>query len=240
MKENTFNIYVMSYKRPDCILSQNCFEYCTYVVREEEAEEYRKNGVKNILPIPKGAVNDFMSTLYWIIENTPEQVIFVADDDIKGFMYRMKDTIHLEDKNGNPDKEKITSEIERIAQIIYDINIGLAFDEPFAAPYGYDRDFQFKGMPGHIRWINKKSLKAKYNKDDEATSDIDMCYQELLMNRVVLQSKYFLSNAFMDTNKGEGGKRKEHYAMIEAMKNKWGRYYDYNFKRNIAVIDIKR
>lgn len=86
----TFNIYVMSYQRPHKIMTKNCLEYCTYVVREEEADAYRNAGIDDMLVIPKdatlecgGKVHSFMSTLYWIIENTPEDVIFVADDDIK-------------------------------------------------------------------------------------------------------------------------------------------------------------
>lgn len=240
MKRNTFNIYVMSYKRSDAILSERLFEYCTYVVREEEAELYRKAGVKQILPIPAGAVKNFMSTLYWIIDNTPEDVIFVADDDIVKFVYRMADTRYLEVKDGIPDIEKITSEVERIGQLLYDLNLGMAFDQPTMAPYAYDREFSVKGMPGHIRWINKEALKAKYDPEDDAASDVDMMLQELLYNRIVLQPKYLCVKAFMDTNKGFGDDREYHIALTESLRNKWGKYYDYNYRRNIASIRVDR
>jgi len=230
----------MSYKRADAILTQNMFEYVTYVVREEEAEAYRKAGVENVLAIPSGAVNDFMSTLYWIINNTPEEVICIADDDIGHFIYRMDDTTYLEFRDGTPDKEKITSEVERIGQLIKDLGIGLAFDQPSIAPYGYDREFQFKGMPGHIRWINKSAFKAKYDATDPATSDVDMMMQELLHNRIILQPKYLCVRAGMDTNEGAIEDRQEHLDMVEAMKNKWGRYYDYNHKKNYARINVTR
>ena len=240
MKQNIFNIYVMSYKRPHAILSKNLFEYCTYVVREEEAQAYRDAGVESILAIPSGEVHDFMSTLYWIINHAPEDVLFIADDDIEKFVYRMDDTRYLEVSDGVPDVEKITSEVERIGQLIYDLNIGMAFDQPTLAPYAYDREFQFKGMPGHIRWINKKALKAKYNATDPATSDVDMMMQELLMNRVILQPKYLCVKAGMDTNEGAIENRQEHIDMVESMKNKWGRYYGYNYRRNIASINVSR
>jgi len=240
MKQKSFNIYVMSYKRYSTILSQDLFEYCTYVVREEEAELYRKNGVKNILAIPKEAeVFDFMSTLYWIIENTPEDVIFVADDDIHKFVYRTKDTMDLILDDGTPDKETITSEIERTAQLLVDLNLGFAFDQPNLALYSYNGAFHFKGMPGHIRWINKECLKAKYTNDD-ASSDIDMMMQELLHNRIVLQTRYLCVLADMDTNEGAVDSRKEHKIFVEAMRNKWGKYYDYNFRKNTARINVAR
>lgn len=95
MNVNTFNIYCMSYKRSNAIMTKKLFEYCTYVVRAEEEQAYRDAGVENILAIPDGEVCDFMSTLYWIINNTPEEVIFVADDDIKGFVYRTDESKDL-------------------------------------------------------------------------------------------------------------------------------------------------
>ena len=78
-----FNIYCMSYKRPDKILTKHLFEYCTYIVREKEADAYRRAGIDDMLVIPEGEVRNFISTLYWLIQHAPEGVIFVADDEIK-------------------------------------------------------------------------------------------------------------------------------------------------------------
>ena len=138
MNPNTlFNIYCMSYRRSDKILTKHLFEYCTYVVRETEADAYRRAGINDMLVNPEGEVWDFISTLYWLIQRAPEDVIFVADDDIEKFVYRLDTTTYLETKDGSPDKEKITSEVERIAQLIYDLNIVCAFDQPTLAPYAY-------------------------------------------------------------------------------------------------------
>lgn len=241
MSQNTsFNIYCMSYRRPNAIMSKNLFEYCTYVVREEEAEAYRASGIDDMLVIPHGAVRSFMSTLYWIIENVPEDVIFIADDDIEKFVYRMNDTNYLELEDGVPDKETITSEVERIAQMMLDLGIGFAFDQPTLAPYGYDQEFKFVGMPGHIRWINRKALKAKYDPKDPAASDVDMMMQELLRNRIILQPRYLCVKAGMDLNEGASRTRQGHLVLVESMKNKWGKYYGYNYKRNLGVIRVKR
>lgn len=242
MNPNTlFNIYCMSYRRSDKILTKHLFEYCTYVVREKEADAYRHAGIDDMLVIPEGEVWDFMSTLYWLIQHAPEDVIFVADDDIEKFVYRLDTTTHLEMKDGSPDKEKITSEVERIAQLIYDLNIGLAFDQPTSAPYAYTAEFGFVGMPGHMRWINRKTLKAVYDKYEWAASDVDMMMQELLKNRIILQPKYLCVRAGMDLNAGSTMiSRKKNLLFINAMKNKWGKYYDYNHKRNIALIRVKR
>lgn len=241
MSRNTsFNIYVMSYRRPNKILSKHLFEYCTYVVREEEADQYRASGIDDMLVIPTGEAWSFMSTLYWIIKHAPEDVIFVADDDIEKFVYRLDDTRYLEKSDGIPDKEMVTSEVERIAQLIYDLDIGLAFDQPTLAPYAYDAEFHFVGMPGHIRWINRTAFKAKYDPKDPAASDVDMMMQELLLNRIILQPRYLCVKAGMDTNEGATRTREGHRILVESMKNKWGRYFGYDFKRNIAKIHVKR
>lgn len=236
----TFNIYVMSRKRSHAILTQNIFEYCTYVVREEEAEAYRAAGVNKLCVIPDGEVEDFMTTLYWIVHNTPEDVVCVADDDIICMNYRSDKRYPITDQDGKPDKETATAECERIGQLLYDLNLGLAFDNPNPAPYIYDKEFGFKGMPGHIRWINKAALKASLNVSDPATSDIDMAMQELMLNRIVLLPKYYCTRAFMDTNEGATLDRKEHIAMTYAMKNKWGVYYDYDYRKNVAKINVQR
>lgn len=236
----SFNIYCMSYKRPNAIMSKNLFEYCTYVVREEEADAYRASGVDDLLVIPTGEAWSFMSTLYWIIKHAPEDVIFVCDDDIEKFVYRLDDTTYLEHKDGTPDKEMITAEVERIGQMIADLDIGLAFDQPTLAPYAYDSEFKFVGMPGHIRWINRNALKATYDKNDPAASDVDMMLQELLKNRIILQPRYLCVKAAMDLNEGASRTRAGHLILVESLKNKWGKYYDYDHKRNIARLGVKR
>ena len=95
-------------------------------------------------------------------------------------------------------------------------------------------------MPGHIRWVNKAAFKAKYNPDDPATSDIDMAMQELLLNRVILQPVYYCTQATMDTNAGYVEPRSVHESIQYAMMNKWGQYYDYDFKKNTAKINVQR
>ncbi len=227
--------------RSDTIKTKNVFEYCTYVVREEEEALYRAAGVDSILAIPKGEVHDFMSTFYWIINHTPEDVICIVDDDIKEMIFRGDyHNAPIRNKDGSPDKETATIECERIAQLLYDLDLGLAFDNPQRAPYSFTAEFSFKGMPGHVRWVNKKCFKAKYNPKDPATSDIDMQMQELLLNRVVLHPLYYISHADIDVADANAEPRRIHIAHQYAMKNKWFPYYDYDFKKNQARIMVER
>lgn len=222
------------------MLTETMLEYSTVVVREEEYDKYKEYGHKNLLVIPKGEVHDFMSTFYWIIENSPEDVICILDDDITQFVYRQDEIKKIgKDDEG---REIITSELERIGQLLVDLKLGLAFSGINMAHYVYDKEFGFKGMVGPIRWINKLDFKAKYDPNDPAAGDIDMCYQELLLNRVVLQEKYVCAHAVQNKIIGENENisRQDHIAYVSAMKNKWGKYYLYDFKKNEARINVKR
>ena len=85
----------MSYQRADKIKTWHVLNDCTYVVRASEEQEYRRAGVDKLLVIPEGGtlkcgdeVCSFMTTFWWIIENTPEDVICILDDDISTFKYR--------------------------------------------------------------------------------------------------------------------------------------------------------
>lgn len=241
MSQNiTFNIYVMSHQRANIHLTDKVVEYYTYVVREEEAEEYRENGHNNLLVIPTGAVTDFTSTLFWILKNTTEDVVAILDDDIKRFAYR---TIDWQPIEANEDgKFLVSQELERIAQLLVDLNLGFAFPPMSKALYAYDKPFHNIGCPGQFRIINKKHFKATYDPDDKATGDIDLMLQEVLKNRICLREMYFLPDAIQDKILGndEVGFRQDHYEYIYALMNKWGKYFNYNFKQNEAKIKISR
>ena len=230
----------MSHQRANVHLTDKILEYFTYVVREEEADEYKKNGHKNLLVIPSCAVTDFVSTLFWILENTKEDVVAILDDDIKRFGYRTIDWRPLEtDEHG---KSIVSQELERIAQLLVDLNLGLAFPPMSRALYAYNRPFTAYGTPGQFRIINKKCFKASYNPRDKATGDIDIVMQEVLKNRLCLREMYFLPDSFQDKILGvnETDLRKDHNDYIYALMNKWGKYFDYNFQKNQAIINIQR
>ena len=229
----------MSYSRPDIMLTEKLVEYSTLVVREEELDEYKKYGHENLMTIPKGAVRDFASTFFWIVENTPEDIICILDDDIKSFAYRQDIYQPLKGDNG---REKATCELERIGQLLYDLRLGFGFSQMQGAMYSYDREFAFKGMVGPVRWVNKEAFKATYDPNDEAAGDVDMMLQELLKNRIVLQEKYLWASNHQNEmlGKNEEINRQDHINYVHAMKNKWGRYYGYDFRKNQAKINVSR
>lgn len=240
MNENgevTLGIYVQSYHRYNKILTQDLLERCTYVVRASEEEEYRKAGVQNVWAAPDDEVNNAIRTYWWIVDHAPEDIVFVADDDIMDVMYRIDDTTHLD---GN--KEVIMSEIERIAQIMVDLKIGYACNDATRVPYGYDGAFAFKGTSGSMKWVYKDILKARPDEKCKYNYDLDLVLQELLHNRIILKPRYIVCYDQQDTNAGGDSSklRQEQIDSIENMKRKWGKYFKYDYKKNKPMINVLR
>lgn len=237
MKEVTLGIYVQSYKRSDKILTANLLENCTYVVRKSEEDAYRKAGIEKIWAIDDELINNAIKTYWYIITNAPEDIVFVADDDIEDLMYRLDDTTPI-----NKDKEIIMSEIERIAQLMVDLKVGYACIDATATPYNYDGEFAFKGTSGSIKWVNKEVFKAKMDESVPFNYDLDLVLQELLYNRIILKPRYIVGKDYQDTNAGgdSSKKRQQQIDSITNMKLKWGKYFDYNFKSNKPKINVKR
>ena len=238
MDELSFNIYVPSYKRSDVILTNDLLEYCTYVVRKSEEKKYREAGIENLLCVDDELINSGAKVVYWIAENAPEDVIAIIDDDIKDFLYRC-DT---NDKIGK-NKEIITSEIERIAQLIVDLDIGFGFIDATSIPYNYVQEFGFKGVCGGIKWVYRKNFKAKLDEKVTYNFDCDIIMQELLHNRITLNPKYFCSIDVMKVNKGGEAVnrlRQDQLDSINNMKLKWGSHFKYNLKSDKPTIDVPR
>ena len=235
----TLGIYVPSYKRSNRILTYHLFEKCKYLVRKSEEKAYLAAGISpdDLWAVEDEYIDSGSKAYMYVVHNAPEDIIVVADDDIEDFRYMLKEVVSIE-----RDVEIITSEIERIGQIVYDLGIGLAFIPPNAIPYEYDREFSFKGIPGAVKWFNRNVYKAKYDDTVSENFDIDIILQELLLNRICLMPKYFYDKGKIDVNAGGNSerKRKDQLASITNMKAKWGKYFDFNEAKNKPIINVTR
>ena len=241
MSEPTFGIYIPSYKRARTCTAHKFLEYGTYIVRESEREEYVEALKDYADHIEVQAVEDsqicgLTEVNQWLIDNAPEDIIAILDDDIHHFYYRMFDTITLDDP------EKVTAELERMGQLMADLAIGFGATDATIRPWNYDCEFSFKGAAGAVRWVNRRVFKARCVKELEYNYDLDLVLQELLVNRVILKPKYFCSKGLTDTNAGGASEKRrgDQIASIDLMKQKWGKYFSYNMKMNVPHINVKR
>ncbi len=235
-ENNKFGIYIPSYHRWDTTQTYKLLEYGTYVVRKSEEHEYKKVGIKDILAVDDIEIDSMVKVTNWVIDNTPEEVICMIDDDIEFCLYRL-------DKNESlTNPEIITAEFERIAQLIYDLDIGYASVDATPVPWNYGSEFEFKGTSGGMRWVNKNKFKSKFREEVAHNCDIDVVLHELLVNRIILKPKYLCLHGGTDTNKGGNSskKRSDQIACIELMKHKWGKYFEYDLKSNKPFIRVKR
>lgn len=234
--EVTFGVYVPSYKRYDDKLRMyDHLEYCTYVVRESEADLYKNAGINDLWIVEDSKIDSLHKVHDYIIKESPEDIICIVDDDGK-FMYRNIESYDMT-------REEASMELERIAQLMVDLNIGYGCTDSNPAPFYYGQEFAFKGMSGGCKWFNKKKLVAKIDPECYYNFDLDIELQELLVNRVIFKPIYFIDVGGQDTNSGGSNvdkNKNKRMSGIHYTKLKWGRYFDYDFKHNKAKIKVKR
>lgn len=233
----TFNIYVPSYRRSHAIQTAHTLEYCTYVIRKSEEQSYRDAGITDLVAVEDSKIDSLLKVIQWIVDNAEEDVIAMIDDDIEHLIYR------LDYNNEIEDPAVATAEIERIAQIMYDLGIGYGGVDFTSKLWGYTSEFGFTGVAGGLRWFNRAVYKAVPDFKAEKNDDIDRCLQELLHNRIILKPKYLCVSGEQNKNEGgttDGKTRREQLDSIEYMSLKWGDYFRYNLKTNVPNIIVKR
>ncbi len=236
-KEKTLGVYVPSYKRSNKIITEHLLNSCTYVVRKSEEELYKAAGVKKVWAVEDSLINNMTKTRQYIIDNAPEDIVMQIDDDISSIMYRLEDTEII------TDKDVIDMEFIRIAQLLEDLHLGFASITVTAKPWSYTQEFQFAGLCGGIYWFNREWYKAEMDEKADVKEDTDKVLQELLHNRIILIPKYLAMNAGIDTNEGGDNINKNMRKIVECneyMKIKWGRYYEFDEKKNTPKIAVKR
>ena len=233
---DSLGIYVMSYKRSDKILTGKLIPSATYFVRKSEEDAYRAAGIERIWAVEDEQISNAIKTYWHIVQNAPEDIVFVADDDIKAVCYRLDKATEIEDP------ETILDEIVRIAQLMVDLRVGYAAIDATGVPYGYDGPFAVKGTSGSMKWVNKRVFKAKPDESVRFNYDLDLILQELMLNRIVLKPRYIVGRDFQDVNAGgDSGKlRQDQLDSIMNMRRKWGKYFFYNFKNNRPNIRVAR
>lgn len=218
---SSLNIYVRSYNRYDNIQTGKLVDYCTYVVRKSQEDKYKAAGVKT-LGVEDDQISGGAKVLNWLIENAPEDVIVVLDDDIKRFKYRLDNFYPIEDTT------VATQELERMAQLVYDLDIAYATVAGHTNLKYYDRPFKFVGVNAGVKVFNRRKVKGRFDQSIRFLYDDDFQMQELLHNRIVLLSEYFLVDSYLDTNKGGANDNKsadEWWFNHEEMCRRWGKYY---------------
>ena len=235
--EFSFGVYIPSYKRAmRGVVTGKLFEHPSYVVRKSQQKMYEDAGFPNVIGVDDTEIDSYEHTFNWIVDNATEDVIAIVDDDVKSFMYRLDYNYVIEDV------ETCQAEFERLAQLIHDLDIGLAFGSATAVPYDYTSEFGWLGIPGAFKIVNRKMIKARMASMPRNV-DIDYVLQELLKNRICLNAKYLVDVPYKDKNTNNSGSNYDAAAIessVQIMKTKWGKYFSYNFKKNVPHVNVQR
>jgi hypothetical protein len=236
--DKTLGIYVPSYKRSDSIITYKFLKNCTYVVRKSEKQLYKDAGVERVLAVPDEEINSFAKVRQWIIDNTPEDIVVQIDDDITCFSYAHKETFEA-----ITDEEVAYTELERVAQLLSDLELGFASIRMTVSTLTYNSEFSFSATLGMVCWYNKSALKGRYDEKVTTKCDMDFQLQELLHNRIILVPSYLRAKGLYDKNKSGNniGKTSEKVRQnVDYLKLKWGRYFKHNYQKNISRVVVKR
>lgn len=233
-----FGIYVISVDRWErgVITGKNLLHY-RYVVRKSQEAKYRECGFGDVLAVEDSLINSYGKVFNWLVDNAEEEVIAIIDDDIDHFVYRKESNEPI------TDPEVAESELTRLAQLTYDLGLGLCCGSPNGNIYSFRGEFGWTGIPGAWKIVNRTKIKARMDPSVGRNMDIDYVMQENLKNRVVLYQRYLTSKEYRDEKTNTTGtvvSKSDIEAGLNNMKSRWGKYFRYVRKRNLPKIHIKR
>lgn len=234
--EVSVGFYTPSYKRPRNTTTKDLIPFTTYVVRASEEAEYRKAGIERIIAVEDSLIDCNTKARQWIIDNTPEPIIVMTDDDELKCVYRILNVVDMS-------QDEMFDEIYRLAQIMYDLGIGYGGFAQNLGPFNYHDEFQFNKIIGAFFIVNKEVYKAEMDLEANWNEDTDRTLQELLLNRIVLQMNYVCHVHLMDTNTGGDSFQKDTRKLAkvhEYMKRKWGKHYNWIPETNTIRLKVKR
>ena len=83
MQKSDLTIAAPSWKRADSCFTHKYWPDVRYVVSEDQADEYKKQGV-NVWTCPNSAQGNLCRVRNWILDNSPTEQVLLVDDDLSG------------------------------------------------------------------------------------------------------------------------------------------------------------
>lgn len=213
-------IYVISYGRSDEIKTYKKVPASTYVVRKSQEKDYKKAGIKNIWAIQDDLIDSWVKVMNYILDNAPETMIVIMDDDLDEFHYVCQQNWEIHDT------DIIEDELVRIAQIIYDMEIGHGMLCFRANPRNYAEEFLWHGIGGGTYWFNREKCTSRFCPEAYAVADAEFQLQELLTNRIILFPKYLVASTSYNSGTNSQARTMDKVKdSIEWVAQKWGKYF---------------
>lgn len=163
-----FNFISPSYKRADNCLTHKAYPSIKYAVCETEAGAYKKNGIKNLIVLPKGIQGNNARVRNYILDNYNDNPLVMMDDDTMSIgIYDEGKRIKLNEQDLF---DKITNHIQLMKDLgaylggvnlileprAYRINCPYSFFTPILGPFNIH-------IKSAVRYSEELNLKADYD-----------------------------------------------------------------------------
>ena len=219
-------IYSPSYRRDQIAITHKLFDHPLfndrffYVVREEQAEQYRKSIPAPLIKIPQGSVKDIATTRNWILENKQTQYVIMIDDDMVAMQWCLKR--HF--KRLGP--EDLFNLFEMAFQMAEDCHSGIwgvqMLDDPKAYRIYSPVSFSLPIL-GPFLGILDTSL--RYDTSFHLKEDYDFFLQQIKKHRLALRLNYI--SYIVDHGDKKGGcqsyrTHSQEKAQNRLLQQKWG------------------
>lgn len=214
-----FKIYSPSYKRAEICKTHKYLPQVTYVVRESEAEDYKKVH-DNLWIVPDSAQGNIARIRNYILDNAPEDNIILMDDDIKYFG-RFNGNKHKKLDSG-----EVTDMIMEGIQLADDLDIKL-WGLNLLQDKGAYREYTPFGTCQMVLgpFCGHRNNDIRYDERIYLKEDYDMSLQVLNKYRKTLRMNmyhYVCDQATLKGGCAESRNVQREMEHIEMLQKKWG------------------
>lgn len=216
-------IVAPSYKRPEKSITQINYPSVKLVVRESEAEEYKKNG-NDIIVCPDSAQGNISRVRNWILDNLLDDVdcLIILDDDCKEISRWQDQT------NTKLEEEELIKFCQQTSLVCKELGFKLwglntVTDKGAYREYTPFSFIQFIGCPFHA---HIKGTELRYDEDLPLKEDYDFTLQNIKKYKGCLRVNY--ANYNVKQSEQEGGcanirSLKKEKQQFFALQKKWGK-----------------
>ncbi len=216
-------IVAPSYKRPEKSITQINYPSVKLVVKESEAEEYKKNG-NDIIVCPDSAQGNISRVRNWILDNLLDDVdcLIILDDDCKAISRWQDQT------NTKLEEEELIRFCQQTSLVCKELGFKLwglntVTDKGAYREYTPFSFIQFIGCPFHA---HIKGTELRYDEDLPLKEDYDFTLQNIKKYKGCLRVNY--ANYNVKQSEQEGGcanirSLKKEKQQFFALQKKWGK-----------------
>ncbi len=243
MTDNKVRIVIPSLSRhEECKNTLRFFPDALVCPREDQVDIYSKIGAVELMPYPVD-IGGIAPLRNWILDNVPDETVFIMDDDMVKFTVDIGMTLHKR----IDDPVAIRQVVENSAYIAKEIGTNVF---GFSQTFGDVRKINLTNPIGFATWVGGEigiiGREFRYDDTLRIRADIDYCLQVMRVKRIIYVDKRF---SFIHkprfTHKGGNAENRtleRNQAEIAYLKRKWKAHLEVKMAKTTTrlVVHVKR